>query len=171
MSFVSNIIQGLQGISRIDEGTDLQVQGANSRAAIFRSAQQQVKTEANYNIAIERFNRNRELDSLSRDFDNFFSAQRSQMAATGVGLSSKSFLAVANETQSAFERDLLRLRNTSKLTEQKIQFKAKSQIAGFENEARTAEYEGRVAQAKGDAASSKAMFDMFVNVASGFSSL
>lgn len=145
MGGVANMAQGFGGIMQMGQAADLAVQGANLQAASYRQAAGASLAAANYNAAINRINRDRQLDATSRQIMRIGATQRTQAAMSGFTGTSKSFLSVMNATLAQFERQVVDVRNTAKQKEEAILFEGRAQAAQFENQARAAEFQGQIA--------------------------
>ena len=156
-----NILNSISGVSQINNGADISVQGANLQASQYRTASAATKAQANYNIAVSKLNFNRQLSLISRDISRTLSSQKAAAASTGFSVSSQSFLEVANETLSTFERETIKMKNTQLQREREIQFEADKQRARLENQARGAEFQGQVARYNAELERSKAIGSIF----------
>lgn len=140
-----NLFDSLQGLTQINQGAELSIQGANMEAAQYRTAQASTKAYANYNTAVSRINFNRQMQLASNEISRTMSSQRVAAAASGFAVSSQSFLQAADQTLSTFEREVVQMRNSQTQREKEIQFAAAQQSVGLENQARQAEYQGQIA--------------------------
>lgn len=132
---VGGLMGGLSGASSISAGTALQVSS-------YRAAGSAAMSASRYNAQLINMNLGRQLHTLGRQVR---SVSSSQIAAAGTGdiaISSKSHLAVINDTLSGFEREALLVRNSAKVETEKTLFEGRSQAAAFENQARAAQFAG-----------------------------
>lgn len=167
MSFLSNfgnILGQFQGMQQIQQGAELQAQGAEFQASLYRQGIVQSQIESNYNLALEKFNRNRELDTMARSFNNFIASNRVSLAAAGRSLTSQSALMVQVDVLNTFEREATRFRNSSKLAEEQIKYQQRVQATELENRARQADFEAQVARFQGEQAAGDAMSGIFNSV-------
>lgn len=141
----SNSILGLTsifgGLLEINQGNQLSVLGHEMQASSFRQAGVSSVSAANYNNAVTRANLSSQLDSLGRDMGRFIGSQNVAKAASGFGATSKTQLEITNETLTAFERQIVDIRNASTQQQEVALFEARSAQAGFENRARFAEFQ------------------------------
>lgn len=120
------------------------LQGGQISAAAYRSAETSVAQQTSYNIALTQFDLNRQLDSISRTIESNYSKNQAIQASSGVGLGSKSYLAVVNTMTQQNERTLLNLRNSAIMKQQELQYEGNLSQTQYENQAREAEYNSKV---------------------------
>jgi hypothetical protein len=88
--------------------------GGFSAASSYRAGGQISMNTARYNAELLQLESEKEVDNLGLRLSKFMSTQRTQIAESGMGMGSRSALELMNETFSAFERQALDIRNTSK---------------------------------------------------------
>lgn len=141
----SNSILGLTsifgGLLEVQQGNQLSVLGHQMQATGFRQAGVSSISAANYNNAVSRANLSKQLDSLGRDMGRFIGTQNVKKAASGFAATSKTQLEITNETLTAFERQLVDVRNANKQQQELASFQARSAQAGFESRAQAAEFQ------------------------------
>lgn len=101
--------------------------GTASASAAYNAAGKAALSAAEYNSKLIDRNLNLELDSISRELRTFSSTQRAQIAASGVALSSKSALAVMNESLRTFEKETVIAKENARLQINQEQFNARQQ--------------------------------------------
>ena len=136
----AGIFQQIQGGKKAEAGTLFQIEQFELGAAATRA-------ETGYNKRLSQLNLNRQLDSLSRQITRFTSSQTVSAASSGISLGSKSFLAAQNETLSAFEKNIVQLRNTGLQQQESIRFRGESKEAEFLAKANAARFAGASGQA------------------------
>lgn len=138
------IISGIGGLLQQQRGFDLQVGAAQKQAFAFRQAAASTQNIAEYNIELDRQQLARDLDSTSRQLRKLMATQSSQMATTGASLGSKSFLAIANSSLDAVQRQVLDARNAQRIVADQRRFQAAQQAVDLQNQARAREYEAEI---------------------------
>lgn len=141
---VPTILSGALGAFQQSKGFDIQIGASQRQAQFFRQSASATQAIAEYNIELDRQALARELDSTSRQLRRLMSTQRSQMATTGAALGSKSFLAIANASLDAVQRQVLDARNSQKIVADQRRFQAKQQAVNFQNRALAADFEAEV---------------------------
>lgn len=138
-------------------GTSLSFMGSQMSARQAEIAGQNAMAAAQYNVQLHRREIDRKLDRIAREIEAVGSTQVAQASASGLSVTSKSFLQIANDTMSQYEREVLTTRNAAAEREQSILF------------------EGRIAQnqAQNQAASARSsgIFNLIGNVGSILGSL
>lgn len=133
-SGITNLAQSIGGMRTAQAGYEMQAGG-------YRQAATSTLHAAYYNVQLNNINLNRNLDAMSRQIRGTSSTQRTQAAATGAAVGSKSFLMVQNETLNAFARQASDLRASNKYQNQAEIYAAQTRAAAFENQARMAEWQ------------------------------
>lgn len=150
----------------MNQGFDLQRQASEMSALGFRQQGAQSKKIAEYNIALDRNTLGRQLDSLSREVSATTGVQRGQMAASGLDVSSQSFLAITNQTLDAAMRQVNDMKVDQQTLAQNRLFQAEVEAVNAENQARAAEFQGelykyRQGRARGN------LFKSAINIGAG----
>lgn len=147
MSFLNQaptILSGALGAFQQARGFDIQASSSERMAEQFRAAASNTQAIAEYNIELDRQALARDLDATSRQLRRLMSTQRSQMATTGASMSSKSFLAIANNTLDAVQRQVLDARNAQQTVAQQRRFQASQRAVELQNQALAAEFAAEV---------------------------
>lgn len=121
--------------------------GAALQASSYRAAGSAAMSAARYNAQLINLNLGRQLTTLSRQIRTISGSQRAAGGQGDIAISSKSTLAIINDTLSGFEREALLTRNSAKVETEKVLFEGRSQEASLENQARAAVFAGET-QAK-----------------------
>lgn len=152
LSNIGNFAKGTQGLTDLQTGADLEVAGAKMNAQAYRSAGIVSQQTAQYNIAINKLEFNRQMDVMGRTISTTFSQNRAVQGASGFSYGSKSYLAVQNRVFSTYERTIQQAKTSHE--QQNAMIKWEGDLAKVENEnkARAAEYQGQVAQYQADVA-------------------
>lgn len=127
--------------SAIIQGGEVAAQGALLSAAGYRTQIQSVKDATAFNLKIQARNNVIQTQALSRQFQKAVSAQRVQMAASGVSSTSRSFLQIRNETADFFEDRIRDFKINAENVKRAELFKSQVEQTRLENQARAAEYQ------------------------------
>ncbi len=164
ISLLPQFIKGFQGLTLINEGAQIQVDGANLQADADRGAGQQALqggqysagvyrqagnaaiAEANYNVALNQINTARQNNALAKQTIQVNSTNRVTQAKSGFSFGSKSYLAVQANVLDNVTQQVVQLRNSAKQREQQITYEGLLTNQAYENKARSAEYQGQAAQ-------------------------
>ena len=142
---IGTLLQGVVGLTQINRGANLQLQGAQLAAGSFRTAGVASMAAANYNTQLVDIDLSRKLDAASRQLQRVLGEQTTQAAITGFQSGSKSFLAVMNETLDSVDSQVRDLRTGATQRKASILFEGQAAQVNYENQARQAEYQGEVA--------------------------
>ena len=153
-SGLSNLFIGLSGVN---EGTQIQVAGANMAASAFELQGYGSIEAASYNVELDQFKTDRMLSSVNRQFAQLIGTQRTQVAASGLRSSSQSFLAVANETLDALTKESLRIQEDATQRQEAIMFQGSSGLVSALNQSEAAKYQGRIAEYQAGVTKAKAI--------------
>lgn len=123
---------------------NIAIQGANLQAASYRSAAQSRLQISNYNRQLDSLDTKKKIQSLTTNTQNLLSSQRAAAASTGFATSSQSFTAIAHETLSSAESQIIDMRNSSAQRQKVASFEAQVDVTALENQARAAEFAGAV---------------------------
>ncbi len=104
-----------------------QIFGSAQSAAAYGAAGNAAISAAQYNSKLIDRNLSRQLDSIGSDVRTFVSTQRAQIAASGVSVTSKSALTLANETLTNFEKEVVIAKENATLQKNQQIFQAKQQ--------------------------------------------
>lgn len=143
---LGNIFQGIQSYYEMSNGFELQAKAAEMSALGYRQQGAQSKQIAEYNIELDRQDLSNQLDVLSRQLSSTLGVQKGQMAASGIDVSSQSFLSITNQTLDAAIRQVNDMKASQKLLAQNRLFQAEVERVNAENLARAAEYQGELAK-------------------------
>jgi len=142
--FLPSLLGTVESLRRTDNALNLSVQGANLAANQFRLSGAANLAQGQYNAALQKLNTNRQLDALSREIRSTLSSQQVLTATSGLSTTSKSFLAVMNDTLTKFERQIVDLRSVSEQRQRQILFDAESRRVQAENQARAQVFSGQI---------------------------
>lgn len=179
MSMISGAELADQGGSIAVQGANLTaqaaLQGSNYSASVYQAYATSALADSNYNQALQQSQFDRQMDSLSRNISNVTTHNQAVQGASGLGMGSKSFLAVNNQFISNTERQIVQMRNTNLQTQQQIATQGQVQAQMFTNEANAATYSGQVqateANYQGSIAGYKADLQESQNLTKGVSTL
>lgn len=138
IGMIGGMMQGMMG-------AQMQMQGGRMQADAYRQHAAALMQAAQYNAQIVAYNRNLNLKHLAQAIPKTISTQTSQAANQGLAVGSKSVRMIHNETLYAAGQKAKELRIAANLEINKIYFDAQVQAASLENQARAAEYSGRMA--------------------------
>ncbi len=165
MENMPNFLDAFQGISLINEGASISIDGGNLAAGSYRMAGKQAlegglysaevyrnsgkaaSIATAYNQALDQLNTNRQKSALSREISTTTSYNRAVQGGSGISLSSKSYLSVANKVMADYERKNVQMTNSAIQRQQQMGFEGQLAVMNAENQARNAEYQGQVAKA------------------------
>jgi len=102
------------GMVNVIGGIGATLLGGFSAASAYRAGGQISLNTAKYNAELMQLESEKNVDNLGLRLSKFMSTQRSQIASSGIGFGSRSALELMDDTFSAFERQALDIRNTSK---------------------------------------------------------
>lgn len=142
------ILQGALGAFQQSRGFDIQIGASRRQAELFRQAASSTQAIAEYNIELDKQALSRELDTTSRQLRRLLSTQKSQMATTGASISSKSFLALTNNTLDAVQRQVLDAKNAQRTIADQRRYQAAAQAVDLQNRALASEYEAEISMFK-----------------------
>ncbi len=185
MADYSSLFSGIFGISTILQGADIARQGsALSAASIIqggevaamgaqftadglRQSANSVRQATSFNLQIDAINSKRELQALSTQYHRVLGIQTAQMAATGLSVSSKSFMAIQQNTANSFEGALMRTAIDAENAKRARIFESDVKQTNLENQARAAEYQ---AQAERVLARNRAAQEQYAGEVSAYQS-
>lgn len=163
-SAMQGIFGTLQGLTMLGDGLDMIKDGANFQAGIYResgkAAVEGSKFQAsayrnagaaslvvaNYNIAVDEIQTQRQQDALGRQLSDVMSSNSAITAANGISINSRSTMAVQNNIMTTAERTFVQTRNDATQRQSLITYQGKLSEMSYENQARAAEYSGLVQQ-------------------------
>lgn len=159
---IVNLFKSVRGLSEIQAGADITQAGYYAQAQTIQlggemaaagheltaSALRQQATlvgeAAQFNRAVNELNFQRQRSAMARQFSRIAGQQVSTQAGTGLSLTSKSFLAVQNETRTVFEQGLLNLKIDHENQRRADIFQTQVKQVQLENQARASEYNAAV---------------------------
>lgn len=121
---------------------DQAVAGGNYTASIYRSSGLATIAMANYNNKVVDANKNTAIKAVATQMNSIYTSNVATQASTGISLSSRSYMAVANATISKGEQDIVAIKNNAEQVKANTLYQAQLQQTAFENQARAAEYQG-----------------------------
>lgn len=130
-------ITGISPVARF-AGTLLTGIGTSQQIGAYKAAGSASMASAKYNKQLEDVASQKRETDLGRQLASVMSTQRAQLGASGVSISSKSALALMNESISAFEAALMNERNTSDQRGEAIMFEGRAAKAAADNRATAA---------------------------------
>jgi predicted ribonuclease toxin of YeeF-YezG toxin-antitoxin module len=158
MAEIGSLLQGIFGIANIFQGANLIEQGgslqanniiqnaevgaegARLTAAGFRSAANSVQQATRFNLEIDALNAGRTLSNLARQRSVTLGTQVATVAASGLTLDSRSFVAVQNATMNTFDRGMLKLKIDAENVRRAKVFQSDVRQTNLENQARAADF-------------------------------
>lgn len=143
---ISGLGQGFIGMKGLNQGTAIQVAGANMAADAYVLQGQAAIQAGQYNVDLDRLKTDRMIESVNRQFSQLIGQQRTAMAATGLRSTSKSFLQVANETLNILTNEVVRIKDDAHQRQEAIMFQAAGAKVTALNQASAAAFKGRVAE-------------------------
>ena len=162
-SLINGSFKALQGFSMASDGLSLISDGASYTAGVYRSAGKASKqgsdfkasvyrqsgsaaiVAANYNIALDELQTNRQQDALGRQLKDVLSSNNAVFSSTGLGIGSKSAMLVNNTVLSTVERQAVQTKNDAMQRQSLIRYQGQLTQTQYENMARAEEYSGQVA--------------------------
>lgn len=143
-----NMLTTGTSIFQSQQAINTQIQGGLIQSQAYRNSGNQARAIANYNIQLNKIDLNRKMSDLNRNVQRAIGKQRSQAVATGFAGTSKSFLAVMNETLDGFDQAATLAQTNFNIKSDQIRFQAEQHRVDSENRARAAEFESQVAAFK-----------------------
>lgn len=122
------------------------VQGGQYSAAVYRNAGASAIAAANYNVALNRIEQGRKEASMALQLSDVSSTNRAIQGASGLSMSSGSYLAVVRDGLARMENTVQQMRVTYDQQRKQINYQGQLTNMNYENQARNAEYQGVVAQ-------------------------
>lgn len=132
--------------SAIRMGGEIASGGALLNAAAFRNSSKAVAQSLGFNLSMEDVNKDRQLSSLSRQFQQITGQQLVQQAKTMSSIGSKSFLMLQHEAASSFELAMLQTKTDSENRRRSMKYETAIREMELENQARGAEYQAASAK-------------------------
>lgn len=127
------------------------VAGTAQANAAYNSAGKAAQSAAQYNSRLIDLNLNRQLELVASDLRTFSSTQRSQIAKSGVALSSKSSLIVMDEALRNFEKEAVIAKENARFQKAQEQFNLQQQQAVFAQQRKASGIQGILSTATGAA--------------------
>jgi hypothetical protein len=121
-------------------GGEIAATGALLSAQGFRQSAIGVARATEFNLATDKINNYRKMQSISRQFQRTLGRQITQQARSGIGLASKSALEVRNETLNVFGRAMINFRIDAENKRRATIFESQIKQTNLENQARAAEF-------------------------------
>lgn len=125
------------------------IAGTAQSVSSYNSAGDAAISAAGYNIGVIDVNLSRQLDSIALELSSFSSRQKSQIAASGVKLSSKSSLAVMSDSLAKFEKEAVLARENAELAKNRELFVANQQVQALKTQRTGSILEGIFSGAQG----------------------
>lgn len=132
-----------QQAANILQGGQISAGGAELAALSLRQNIGTVSAANNFNMAIDNLNVSRRLRAVSRQAGRVLSQQTVGQAATGLDISSKSFLVQRNEALDIFDREIFNMKIDAENQRRAKIFETQSQIVAIENQARAQDYRAK----------------------------
>lgn len=138
------IAQSALGAYNSIQGIHTTASGGTLAAQQFQIAASSDRSVAAYNAQLARINATRAINAANSNLSRTVSDQQVQMASSGVSITSKSFLAVANETLDVLTREILNFKFDAEQQQQSILFSGEASARSLENKALQAKFQGNV---------------------------
>jgi Tfp pilus assembly PilM family ATPase len=103
------------------------IAGTAQSVSSYNSAGSAALSAAGYNIGVIDVNLNRQLDSIALELRSFNSRQKSQVASSGVSVTSKSALFIMNDSLAKFGKEVVLAKENAELQKTRELFVAKQQ--------------------------------------------
>lgn len=133
-------------INSLNMAGDLEYQGGILSAEGYRKSKVSVANATAYNIAQDNLNVQREMESLSRQFQRTIGEQVVATASQGISLTSKSALMIRNETVDVYDKALLQLKINAENNIRNQLYESRVKQAELEQQAIASEYQGRLSR-------------------------
>jgi hypothetical protein len=133
-------------VSQIRYAGQVASQGAMMSAAGYRKQAALVPRILSFNLAVDNLNTQRALEAEGRQFHRLLGTQISQIAASGVSLTSGSSLQVRNETIDTFANKMLQTRVDAENRRRTQVFEANMHQFQLEEQASVEDYNAQLAQ-------------------------
>jgi len=137
-------------IAQLRYSGQIAAQGALLSAEGYRKQAALVPEVLQFNLAVDNLNTQRKLQAQGRLFQRTLGSQVSQIAASGVSLTSKSALEVRNETISTAATQMLNTRLDAENARRATVYQAEMQQYQLEEQANVQEYQAQLAQWNAD---------------------
>ena len=134
------LLTSIGSLFNFQRGISIQEDAADIAGLGFRQQIPNVHGIADYNIALDKRDLQRQLDVFSRQISRTGGLQRTQLAKSGVDITSDSAMAIQNATLDQSMRSIVRSRNDQKVLADQRKFQAAQQSVELENRARLAEF-------------------------------
>ena len=125
----------------------LQARGYFMEASGYRASSTAVGQAAEFNQGVDNINLQRQLENNNRQAQRVLGQQISQTAVSGITGTSKSALAIRNETVDLFARESLSMRLDFENNRRSKAYETAITQMNLENKARAADYQGQSTQA------------------------
>lgn len=129
----------------IEQAKTVSTEGSKYTAQVYSNAGSAAIAVSNYNKALDEVDTNRQLDVMGRQIRNLYSSNTAMQAKSGLGMASKSYLAVTAAAMGNFERQLVGIRSSALQKQQGIMYEGNLKASEYMNHANAAMYEGRIA--------------------------
>jgi len=133
-------------INSLSMAGDTQYIGGILSAEGYRKSKTSVASATAYNLIQDNLNVQREMQSLSRQFQRTIGEQIVSTAAQGISLSSKSALMLRNETVNVYDEALLQLKLSAENNIRNRLYESKLKQTELEQQARASEYQAKLAR-------------------------
>lgn len=133
-------------ITQIGYSGQVAAQGSMMSAAGYRKQAALIPKLLGFNLTVDKLNTQRTLEAQGRQFQRLLGTQISQIAASGVSLSSGSALQIRNETIDTFANKMLQTRIDAENRRRSETFGAEMQQYQLEEQASVEDYRGQLAQ-------------------------
>lgn len=160
---IAGALKAFQGFTMMNSGIDLIQDGAAYQAGVYRSSGKAAKqgadfqasvyrqsanaaiVSANYNVALDQLQTDRQQDALGRQLKDVLSSNNAKIASSGIGFGSKSGMMVNSDVMSTVERQFVANKNDSLQRQSLIRYQGALTQAQYLNQAIAAQYSGDIA--------------------------
>jgi len=132
-----------QQAQTITSGGQIAAQGAEMTAAGIRQSAGSVFQANQFNLQVDNLNVQRRLKAVSRQSQRLIGTQIAGFAASGLSVTSKSFLQLRNESLDTFDQQLLNIKVDAQNSRRAKIFETQSQLINLENQAKASDYRAK----------------------------
>lgn len=120
---------------------NIAIGGFNLQSQSYRNSATAVQQATNFNLGVDTINLTRSLADNNRKAQRTLSQQVSQTAASGLGLTGKSYLALRNDAINTFAQQSLNLRQDYENSNRAKIYESQVTQMNLENQARATDYQ------------------------------
>jgi hypothetical protein len=144
VSGIGGVLSGFYASSQLGEAANQALVGGNLTALSYKDAGESALEYADFNTKVNTLNLSMQLADLSSQQAYTASLQKTQMAVSGVSLSSQSYLSVAAASLDAYDQKKQSLRQATSISNDVALFQGQLAKTQALNQANQAQYQSEV---------------------------